>query len=237
MRTLVVHQQNQTFVNKSFAASLLTFGVNLCTSAAVFISQTFDSEFKNGGAIPDGSLNGWSDSRFVTVDGTHHISEIQVSFEITGGYNGDLYAYLTHGDGFAVLLNRVGVGETQGDPFGYADAGLNVTFTTSGAFENIHWYGGDGMPTGTYLPDGRAIEPLSSPADFDAASTDANLNSMIGLDPGGTWTLFVADVSSGGGQSAISSWGLQIVAVPEPAGAALVLGLAALGAMAVRRIK
>jgi subtilisin-like proprotein convertase family protein len=42
------------------------------------------------------------------------------------------------------------------------------------------------------------------------------LESFIGLDPNGTWSLFIADLN-GGGVTSVQSWGLQmdIVAVPE----------------------
>ena len=216
-------------MKQMFSVSLLSMGMSLGASAAIIYSQTFDSGFQNGGVIPDGSLNGWSDTRIVTDADLTPITDLQVTLNISGGYNGDLYAYLTHGNGFSVLLNRVGVGQTQGDAFGYADSGMTITLATSGVYENIHWYGGKGMPTGTYLPDGRAIDPLSPPAAFDTASTTANFDSMVGLDPNGSWTLFVGDVSSGGGQSMVSSWGLQLVAVPEPSNTAFVFGLGVLG--------
>ena len=41
-----------------------------------------------------------------------------------------------------------------------------------------------------------------------------------GLNPNGTWTLFIADLSSGG-QSTLVSWELDIAAVPEPVNVAL----------------
>ena len=31
-----------------------------------------------------------------------------MTLNLSGGWNGDLYAYLVHNSGFAVLLNRVG---------------------------------------------------------------------------------------------------------------------------------
>jgi hypothetical protein len=41
------------------------------------------------------------------------------------------------------------------------------------------------------------------------------------LNPNGTWTLFLADESAGGGQSSLVSWSLSISAVPEPTNVAL----------------
>ena len=178
------------------------------------------------------SLNGLSEKVAVSgAGGVWNITDVQVTLHLTGGYNGDLYAYLVHGDGFAVLLNRVGVGLAQGDAFGYGNAGMDITLATGGANGDIHWYGGATLPSGTYQPDGRLLDPLSVPNLFDGAPRNANLDSFTGLDPNGDWTLFIADVSAGGGQTTALSRGLVINAitpVPEPgdmALAALGLGL------------
>ena len=75
--------------------------------------------------------------------------------------------------------------------------------------------------TGTWQPDGRTIDPLSSPGNFDSASR-VGFGSYNGSNPNGTWTLFIADMSSGGGQSQVLGWSLDITAaVPEPVNVAL----------------
>lgn len=182
---------------------------------------TFQSGFRDGGAVPDGSLTGWQDTRHLTESGYEAITGIRVSLTIGGGYNGDLYAYLAYGGETAVLLNRVGVGTVRGDAFGYDNPGLSVTFEDGSGHTDIHWYGGGGVPTGVYRPDGRAIDPLSAPAAFELAGTEAGLSSFANLDPRGAWTLFVADVVAGGGTSVVTSWGLELTgtggpSVPEP---------------------
>ncbi len=59
--------------------------------------------------IPDGNLSGWSDLH--TFSGIPAVIEsVTVSLNICGGYNGDLYAYLSHEGALLPLLNRVGVG-------------------------------------------------------------------------------------------------------------------------------
>ena len=154
-----------------------------------------------------------------TVSGlTNVISSIQVNLDITGGFNGDLYAYLLGPQGgFAVLLNRVGM--SSANPFSYSDAGFNITLS-SGA-PNIHSYldvtaPSGGQLTGTWAPDGRNISPGSAPSVFDTAGTSANFDLFASTIPNGDWTLFIADLGSGGGQSTLVSWGLTIVTVPEP---------------------
>ena len=150
--------------------------------------------------VPDGNTNGWVNSTVISgQSGTIQPGSLQVALNLTGGYNGDLYAYLVNSSGgFVVLLDRVG-----GLPFGYSDAGMTVTFTSDAA-QNIHNYGGGFVPSGAYLPDNSGI-------------TTGNSGSLASfLNPNGTWSLFIADLSSGG-VTTVQSWGLQmdIVAVPE----------------------
>jgi hypothetical protein len=167
------------------------------------------SSFANGGNIPDGSPVGSAGA--ATVSGyLPTISDISVTLNISGGYNGDLYGYLSYDGKLLPLLNRVGMGTgSTSDPtyyFGYGDAGFNnVTLADSGSV-NIHNYGGNGVPTGTYAPDSGGLTFAGT---------------FGGLNPNGTWTLFLADLSSGGGQSQLTGWSLDITAVPEPANVAL----------------
>ena len=185
--------------------------------------------------IPDGNPVGLVSS--IAVSGLTNVSSIQVSLDITGGFNGDLYAYLVGPQGqLAVLLNRVGLG--SGNIFSYGDAGFDITLS-SGA-DNIHNYQDyiipTGQLTGTWSPDGRNINPNSAPSVFDTAATSANLDLFAGTDPNGGWTLFIADLASGGGDSTLVSWGLTIVTVPEPQTWMLVAG--GFGALlAVRRFR
>lgn len=182
-------------------------------------------------SIPDANPTG--------IESTIHVSDVvgevfsvKVTLEVSGGSNGDLYAFLSHGvDGFAVLLNRVGT--TDGNLFGYSDAGFNVTFDDA-IGPDIHTYGGNGglALTGTWAVDGRNVNPLT------VRNTEprlAKLQSLEGLDPNGDWTLFIADLAGGGGGSTFVSWGLEISSVPEPSGAALAVGsLLLIGALCRR---
>ncbi|MEI8288731.1 MAG: PEP-CTERM sorting domain-containing protein [Verrucomicrobiota bacterium] len=177
--------------------------------------QTYSTNANS--AIPDGNPVGLFSQ--ITVSGlTHVISSIEVNLDVTGGFNGDLYAYLLGPQGgFSVLLNRAGMSSTN--PFSYSDAGFNVTLS-SGA-PNIHSYQDltgplGGQLTGTWAPDGRDISPGSAPNIFDTAATSANFDLFASTIPNGDWTLFIADLGSGGGQSTLVSWGLTIVTVPEP---------------------
>lgn len=188
--------------------------------------------------IPDGNPVGTTSSTNLTgLDlGLNGITSVQVSLNITGGFNGDLYAALLGPNGvFAILLNRTGL--SAGNPFGYANSGFNVTLGSG--LDNIHNYQSlsytisGGQLTGNWSPDGRNIDPQSTGAQFDAASTAAGLGGFIGADPNGQWTLFLADLAGGGGNSTLVSWGLTI-AIPEPQTWAMILGGGAM-LLALRR--
>ena len=87
--------------------------------------------------IPDNDLTGVADAR--TFDSSiQSITEVRVTLNISGGFNGDYYAYVTHDGGFAVLLNRAG--RTATDAFGYPDSGFNVTFDDAASSGDIHTY-------------------------------------------------------------------------------------------------
>jgi subtilisin-like proprotein convertase family protein len=176
-------------------------------------------------AIPDNNASGAAFA-FSLSDSATYINSLTVTLNISGGYNGDLYVYLSHGSGFAVLLNRVGVGASSSS--GYANTGFNVTFDAA-ASANVHFYqnnspsyNGSGQLTGTWQPDGRGIDPASAPSAFDTASTTTNFSTFTGLNPNGDWTLFVSDVSAGA-ISTLSDFTVSVSAVPEPTNGALAI--------------
>ena len=177
-------------------------------------------------AVPDGNVNGLQSTLTFNDAYFDNVLDVNVRLNISGGYNGDLYVYLTHGSGISILLNRTG--RTLANSFGYGDAGFNIELDDAGATD-IHAYGGNGgaQLTGTYQPDARNSDPLLV---LQIAPRNAFLNAFNGLDANGGWTLFVADVS-GGDVSTLVSWELDITAVPEPTTIALGLfgGVLALG--------
>ena len=195
------------------AASLLLAG----SIHAAVIDYNWSGGFANGTAVPDNNVNGWADSRTLSgLNGT--ISGLAVTLDLTGGWNGDLYAYVQYGSGFTVLLNRVGVSEAP--PSGNAGEGFQVTFSADGT-PGLHTYlgNGSGLLTGVWQPDG------------------AGFNSFLGLNPNGAWHLFVADLN-GVDVMTVNGWGLhlELSAVPEPSElAAMSFGLLGL-AWAVKRL-
>ncbi|HXP60425.1 MAG TPA: hypothetical protein VN829_08040 [Dongiaceae bacterium] len=223
-------------MKKIFLIGLVGAGLNLSAPGAMY---NFSGGLQNGSVVPAGSLNGWSDTINAGSVLPRAINSVTVTVDLSGGYNGDLYAYISHDGQIAMLLNRIGVGTSGGNggnAFGNSGSGITVTFATGGANGDIH-LAANGALTGTYAPDGRAVDPLSAPASFDAAGT-AGLTTFDASNPNGTWTLFIADTVSGGPDFSVISWGMSIDAVPEPVNVALgIFGLWVVGGAVVRRTK
>lgn len=164
------------------------------------------------------------------------ITNVSLSLETSGGFNGDLYAYLSFGSDLAVLLNRPGV--SSSNAFGFSDSGFDVTFSDAEPFApDPHTTGGSGGPvSGTFGSDARGISPLSAPADFDTAPRSISLSNFEGQNPNGIWTFFIADVSSGS-VATIESVQLSIeTVIPEESTIGILFGLIALG-VAIRRTR
>src|ERR1043166_3027919 len=103
---------------------VLAGGLCLSAKAAVYSSGalTYDSAT---GAIPDGSSAGWTASHTFSGVTDLTITDVSVKLNVSGGYNGDLYAYLSYNGVLIPLLNRVGVTATGGGSrFGYSDTGF-----------------------------------------------------------------------------------------------------------------
>jgi subtilisin-like proprotein convertase family protein len=212
------------------AALVIAAGI---ANAEVSVTNLFENINQ---AIPDGQTTGLSDTRTLSFSDPlfTSVGSVQVTLTIANGYNGDYYAYLVHDNAFAVLLNRVG--RAAGNLFGYSDAGMSVTLSAEG--EDIHRYQSftlipeEGTLTGTWAPDNRESDPLYA---MDTDERTTLLDSLVGTDPNGAWTLFLADVDFGQ-QGTLVQWGLVITAIPEPSSwALLMLGGAALGRRLLRR--
>ncbi len=128
------------------------------------------------------------------------ISGLTVGLDISGGYNGGLVAYLVAPNGTLVeLLNQPGSGSS---PFGYAGSGLSVTLA-------------DGSP---------GIQTTSETAGVQFTGTygaAGSLSSVNGSVADGDWTLFFANLGSGGSSGELLDFTLNLTAVPEPVGMGL----------------
>ncbi|MHC1769805.1 MAG: hypothetical protein AB9869_36910 [Verrucomicrobiia bacterium] len=206
---------------------LLLFAFTLVATASLSAAlhpYTFDAGFENPGPILDANANPWNDTRLVSGLPETGVTDLRVRLTVSGGFNGDLYGYLSFDGALVPLLNRVGVGE--GDPFGYADSGLSVTFADTAA-NNIHFY--QAVP-GYSISGGSMWKPDGT----------ATLRSLLDQNPNGEWTLVLADLSGGGGEASVASWGLdfETALVPEPSTwIAGMLLLIPFGAGLVRKIR
>jgi subtilisin-like proprotein convertase family protein len=208
------------------AVTALSFAFCCCS-----FGETVTNTFSVNQPIPDGQLTGFSDTRVLSFENDQFtsITDLEVTLNIAGGFNGDYYGYLVHDSGFSVLLNRSGRASTNSP--GYNDTGFDITLLDSAS--DLHFYrnsgfsvNGSGQLTGTWAPDGRYANP-GNVSENDASTS--LLGSFDGLDPNGTWTLFLADVDFGE-QGTLVQWGLVISAIPEPSSAGL-LALGAVGLM------
>ena len=188
----------------------------LCSGAAWATPITVTGSSSVNTLIPDHNLNGISDTITLTGSGIQSVTDVQVSLNISGGFNGDYYVYLMYGSGFAVLLNRVGLVNSTVNPYGYSDSGFNVTFADTAPNGDIHNYQNVSNPnggaiTGTWQPDGRNVSPATV---TESTPRTAMLNVFDGGIADGGWTLFIADTSEGGIGS-LDSWSLQVTGNPS----------------------
>jgi hypothetical protein len=195
--------------------------------------------------IPDGSSSGLAQAPIISGSTISSITDVRFLLNLgaledaDNAFNGDLYLYLQHGSALSVLLNRPGV--TGSNPFGYGDNGMVVTFADSAANGDIHNYQNLGIPPegsplyGVWQPDGRTADPNSV---TDASVRSAFLHVFDGMGANGQWTVFVADLSTGG-LVRLNSFSIQITGmpVPEPGSVALLTLGAALLVKARRKIQ
>lgn len=143
-----------------------------------------------GVTIPDDNPSGVAYSINFGQSGLT-VGNITVTINLSGGYNGDIYAYLSHGGQISTLLNG-------------PSAGLN------GSSMNITFIEGTGSPV-----------PTTSSANLTGSYTAySDLATFNTTNPNGNWTLFFADLSPGD-TSTLNSFSLDITAVPEPVNVAL----------------
>jgi subtilisin-like proprotein convertase family protein len=186
------------------------FFVMLCFLQAIGSAQAaLYTETFNGinTQIPDGNSTGVTFYETVSdVPPGATVEGLTVGLNVSGGINGDLYAYLVSPNGKLVkLMDQPGLGVNNMGAYG---SGMNITLqdgtTASGSIQSVT---SGSVLSGTYNAEGCL-------ANFDGSAAD------------GTWTLFFADLASGpdpNNLSVLNSWSLGITAVPEPVTQALII--------------
>jgi subtilisin-like proprotein convertase family protein len=194
-------------------------------AAPIVRAQTTESfTYTTNRLVPDGNASGLHDVR-VSSSAIGAISSLKVRLKIAGEFNGDMYAYLRHVQNgvtnISVLLNRSGA--TSTNPAGYAGSGFNVTFQDAAANGDIHLYqnvtNAASPLLGFWQPDGRTADPGVV---TELSPRTASLTNFNGMNAAGEWTLYLADLASGGTNQLVE-WGLDIngsayptVAWPNP---------------------
>jgi len=189
----------------------------LASATLSYVNQTLTYGVGSGGlAIPDGSPVGVASQMNFTANNTgNQMINVTVGLNISGGYNGNLYAYLISPTGTLVVL----MDHPGSAPFYAAGRGMNVTIDGSAgtSIQSATETAGQVL-TGTYSAMG-SLSSIAAPGGNDGTGN-------------GTWTLFFADLTRGGGQSYLDSWTLNLTVVPEPVTLALGLFVAMLLAQA-----
>ncbi len=205
--------QPPNIMRKLIALVLL---VLLGAAAPLLQAQTTESfTFTTNRVVPDGDASGLADVRNISSTiGT--ITSVKVRLKVAGEFNGDLYGYLRHTNGITVLLNRPG--KNAAGALGYDDSGFDVTFQTGASNGDIHTYQNvmtpsTGSPlTGIWEPDGRDEDPDSV---TNATPRNTSLTNFNNLAASGEWTLYLADMESGG-TNMLTEWSLDITGIAYP---------------------
>ena len=201
-----------SLIKTKYLAALTVAWLLLAVSAPASLITTVESGALNI-TVPDGNPVGIS--RTLNVSGLGNIlssgDNVSMTLNISGGNNGDLYAYLSYDGHIVTLLDQPGV--MGGNPEGYTDAGFNVTLG-DGNYGNINTYGSSG-----YTTSGGQVAGTYNPASGNTAFQGYN-----GINPNGGWVLFIADMSGGDpSQSVLNSWSLTLDVVPEPVNVAMAI--------------
>ena len=216
MKSKTMTPQKLTRLGCLLAAPALAAAL-LPNAAAVLIrSETFTENTPLFDGLGVGNNFTHTSSLFSDVPGAT-LTGLSVGLDLTGGYNGQLYAYLSHGTaGYSVLLNRVGRDTSSFG--GYIDPGMNIILSDSGVGGDVHLYSPNNQPTwltGTWMPDGRESDPETT---LSSAPRTALLGSFTGEQADGAGTLYVEDVVPGQ-QTTLNSWTLNLqvssTSVPE----------------------
>ena len=200
-------------------AALLT----LSTAHAATVTYSMNTSV----VIPDADLAGVVQT-ITPSTGLASLDLVTVTLVTTGGWNGDLYAYLWHEGVLSVLVNRPG--RTAALPDGSAASGMTVELADA-AGTDIHL--APGAFSGSFQPDGRDVHPFVA---LDTSPRNDSLADFLSTAPDGAWRLFIADVA-GGEEATLVSWSISLTgpqAVPEP-GSGLLAGLALCGLLRRKR--
>ena len=220
----------KTLINKLAVMAAIVLGSSLSALASINFTGAPGGDYTatagnvsgSGTAlntvIPDNNESGVAYGlNFAATGLTINPGSVQVTLNISGGYNGDLTVYLSHGAGVAYLLQ------------------MNQAVSSSGLSSAVFVAG-----TGTPVPTGGSGALTGT--SYTAAS--GNLTAFNNADPNGAWTLFFADRSPGD-FSTLNGFSVNfgttvtfVPPVPEPVNVALGVfgGLLVVGGLVRNRV-
>lgn len=141
-------------------------------------------------------------------------------FNISGTFPDDMDAMLVSPGGLRTILFSDSGGGSD-----ISGVNLNISDTAAGPLPDATiWISGSYRPTNygtgdTWYDSSGLVTP----------ATTTSLATFAGIDPNGTWTLYIRDDAAGDVHTFAGGWALNLTAVPEPATfAVLGLGAAAL---------
>lgn len=185
---------------------LVTFWGTCPGRASIYLESASPNQ-----AIPQGDPTGLTVTLSVSdIPSGEVVSDLTVTLNISGGYNGGLSAYLQAPNGSEVtLLAQPGV--TGENPFGAPGSGFDLVLSDAGSssIQTASEAAGEVFGSG-------------SGSIYQAAGSLSGVN---GSPADGTYTLFFADMASGGGSPTLDSFSLDVTAVPEPVAPALAVFL------------
>jgi subtilisin-like proprotein convertase family protein len=215
------------------------------------LTSIYQTPAFSGGTIADGNPVGQTFyGNFTAAQSWDRVVAAAVTVDITGGYNGDLYAYLVAPNGTVMVL----LDPVNNPNANLTGSGMQATFTGFQMDSQTAFHiTSDGNPGGAQLTPG-----YSAPNDGGGTLTGyANaIGSMLygpGYNPAndltaaqyaslptanGTWSLFIADImtdDTGNGNHQLNSWSLTLAVVPEPVD--LALGLFAVMLLALAGVR
>lgn len=141
--------------------------------------------------IPDNSPVGVGYGFNFTTAGLN-VSDITLTINLSGGFNGDMYGYLQHNGTLVELITPTTLSAN-------AQVGSTINISLASGFQAA-------------LSSATAVDLAQGGLTFAAVG---NFNNFVGMDAAGLWTLYFADHGAGD-QMTLNSFTLSMTAIPVP---------------------
>ncbi|WP_295888207.1 VPLPA-CTERM sorting domain-containing protein [uncultured Thiohalocapsa sp.] len=193
----------------------------LAAAGAAQAALTFTNPTSVAIGPDEGAASPYPSSILVSGAGTDLLSLTVDFFDLSLTWPSDVHAVLEGPTGAAIVLMA-----NAGRGFDFSDVDLTFDDAAAGPLPfNAQ------IVSGTYqVSQYNSAETMPAPAPSPAFGT--NLSAFAGLDPNGTWSLWLYDDTNFDGGSLAGGWGLNLEAAQAPVPASALLLLTGLGALA-----